>query len=77
MFGEVVGIVLKSVPASEQLRNEANFQYDRQRWLSVRDQKGLIAVVKPILMSSAVVVSSSVYSTSQTSATIGEKVSVK
>lgn len=74
IFGKVVGIIIVSVPASEVLTNKVDIKYDRHRWESVRDQKTLTVYVKPILVSSAAIVSTSVGSTSPTSPTIGEKV---
>lgn len=71
-----MGIVLTSVSASEVLRNQVDIKYDRQRWAPVTYKTTLIATVKPIVISPAVIVSSSVDSTSKTTPTIGEKVNM-
>ena len=65
-----------SVPASEALTNQVDIKYDRQRWAPVTYKKTLVAIVKPREISAAVIVSSSVDSTSETNPTIGEKVNM-
>lgn len=76
VFGNAIGVILSTVPASETLLNQVGIQYKRTRWSPVSN--GINLPVKTQLITiSTYLVTSSVDATSQRNAAIGEKVEFK
>ncbi|XP_028390926.1 uncharacterized protein LOC114515809 [Dendronephthya gigantea] len=72
VFGKAVGIILPTVPASERLLNQAELDYQRERWSKVSDSINPEIITREVSVSSQVV-SSSVATTSRTDAAVGEE----
>lgn len=76
VFGNAVGVILLSVPASETLLNKVDVNYKRTRWSTVSNGINLSVKTQSITVSTYLV-TSSVDTTSQRNAAIGEKVEFK
>jgi hypothetical protein len=76
VFGNGVSMILPSVPASETLANQINVRYNRERWSTVSGAVYLSVKTQAITVSTQVI-SSSLDTTSQRNAAIGEKVGIQ
>lgn len=76
VFGNGVSVILPSVPASETLANQINVRYNRERWSTVSGAVYLSVKTQAITVSTQVI-SSSLDTTSQRNAAIGEKVRIQ